>query len=128
MTARKLKNIFNLDVSVRSNQRYLNIMGWENIRTKYWQAVSLKNRRERIAFATMARHFKDQFDNSIYIDESTIQCTKNAYKMWNKPFVNESRLALQEKYAHLASVHVIRGISRRGPTELIIFKGFYDVF
>ena len=54
---------------------YLNIMGWEKIRTKYCQAVSLKNRRECIAFATMARHFKDPFDNSIFIDESTIQCT-----------------------------------------------------
>ena len=120
--------MFNLDVSVRSIQRYLNIMGQEKIRTKYCQAVSFKNRRERFALATMARHFKDPFDNSIFIDESTIQCTKNAYKMWNKPFVNETRLGLQEKYAHLASVHVIGGISRRGPTELIIFKGLNDVF
>jgi hypothetical protein len=40
------KNMFNLNVSVRSIQRYLNIMGWEKIRTKYCQAVSLKNRRQ----------------------------------------------------------------------------------
>jgi hypothetical protein len=39
LTARKLKNIFNLDVSVLSIQRYLNIMGWEKIRTKYCLAV-----------------------------------------------------------------------------------------
>ena len=61
-----------MDVSVKSIQRYLNIMGWEKIRTKYCQAISLKNRRERIAFATMARYFKDPFDNSIFIDESGI--------------------------------------------------------
>ena len=120
--------MFNLNVSTRSIQRCLNIMGWEKVRTKYCQAVSLKNRRERIAFATMADHFNDQFNNSIFIDESTIQCTKIVYKMWNKPFVHETRLGLQEKYPHLASVHVIGGISRRGATELIIFKGLNDVF
>jgi hypothetical protein len=53
--------MFNLNVSTRSIQRYLNIMGWEKVRTKYCQAVSLKNSRERIAFATMANHFNDQF-------------------------------------------------------------------
>jgi hypothetical protein len=80
LTARKLKNMFNLNVSTRSIQRCLNIMGWEKVRAKYCQAVSLKNRRERIAFATMAIHFSYQFDNSIFVDESTIQCTKNAFK------------------------------------------------
>ena len=125
LTAKKLKVMFNLEVTVRSIQRYLNIMGWQKIRTKYCQAVSQKNRLERIAFANLARYFGDKFDNSIFIDESTIQCTKNAHKMWNKPFINETRLGLQEKYSHLASVHVIGGISRKGPTELIIFKGIY---
>ena len=81
------------------------------------------NRRERIAFANLARHFKDKFNNSIFIDESTVQCTKNAHRMWNKKFINETRLGLQEKYSHLTSVHVIGGISRKGPTEIIIFKG-----
>jgi hypothetical protein len=48
--------------------------------------------------------------------------------MWNKPLLNETRLGLQENYAHLASVHVIGEISRRRPSELIIFKGLNDVF
>ena len=123
LTAKKLKNMFNLDVTERSIQRYLNIMGWEKIRTKYCQVVSLKNRKERIAFAYLARGFQDKFSNSIFIDESTVQATKNAHRIWNKPFRNETRLGLQEKYAHLTSVHVIGGISRMGATELCIFKG-----
>ena len=127
LTAKKLKFIFNLNVSVRSVQRYLNIMGWVKIRTKYCQAVSLKNRKERICFANMAKSFKDEFDNSIFIDESTVQATRNAHRMWHKPYGNETRLGLQETYSHLMSVHVIGGISRKGATELLIFNGKVDI-
>jgi hypothetical protein len=35
--------MFNLNILTRSFQRYLNIMGWEKVRTKYCQAESLKN-------------------------------------------------------------------------------------
>ena len=35
--------MFNLNISTGSFQRYLNKMGWEKVRTKYRQAVSLKN-------------------------------------------------------------------------------------
>ena len=122
LTARKLKNMFNLNVSHCTIRRYLNALGWKKIRSKYCQVVSLKNRRERIAFANSSLAFKDRFLNSIFIDESSIQATKNASKIWNKKFLNETRLGLIEKYAHLETVHVIGGISRKGPTPLIIFK------
>ena len=35
--------MFNLNISTGSFQRYLNKMGWEKVRTKYCQAVCLKN-------------------------------------------------------------------------------------
>ena len=54
-------------------------MGWVKIKTKYCQAVSLKNKKERIVFATMAKNLKDTFHNSIFIDESTVQAIKNSY-------------------------------------------------
>jgi hypothetical protein len=79
LTAKKLKFMFNLDVSVRSVQRYINIMGWVKIKTKYCQAISLKNKKERIVFATMAKNLIDTFHNSIFIDESTVQAIKNSY-------------------------------------------------
>ena len=99
--------MFNLNVSTRSIQRCLNIMGWEKVRAKYCPGVSLKNRRESIAFATMANHFNDQFDNLICIDESAIKYTRNAYKIWNKPFVHETRLGLQEKYPHFLNAFLV---------------------
>jgi hypothetical protein len=88
LTAKKLKFMFNLDVSVRSVQKYINIMGWVKIKTKYCQAISLKNKKERIVFAKMAKNLKDTFHNSIFVDESTVQATRNAHKMWHKLYAN----------------------------------------
>jgi hypothetical protein len=123
LTSKKLKNLLNLEMSERTIRRYLNALGWKKVRAKYCQIVTLKNRRERIAYAYAALAFRDKFTDSIFIDESTVQSTKNAYKIWNKPFANETRLGLIEKYAHPISVNLLGGISRRGPTPLIIFKG-----
>ncbi len=115
-------------MSHRSIRRYLNALGWKNIRSKYCQVVSKKNRLERIAFANVALAFNDKFLNSILIDESTVQSTKNAHKIWNKKFPDETRLGLIEKFSLPESVHVIVGISRRGPTPLIIFKSKFKSF
>ena len=43
-------------------------------------------------------HFETHSQIKFLIDESTVQSTKNAYKIWNKPFDNETRLGLIEKY------------------------------
>jgi hypothetical protein len=117
-------------MSERTIRRYLNTLGWKKVRAKYCQIVVLKNRTERIAYAYAALAFRDKFTDSIFIDESTVQSTKNAYKIWNKPFANETRLGLSEKYAHPISVNLLGGISRRGPTPLVIIKGIscYKIF
>ena len=122
LTSRKLKFSLNLRMSSRSIQRYLNILVWKKIRSKYCQVASFKNRLERIAFANAALTFQDKFMNSIFIDESSVQANQNANKIWNKKFPDETRLGLLEKYSHLQSVHAIGGISRKGPTPLVIFK------
>ena len=122
LTSRKLKNLLNIQASHRSIRRYLNALGWRKVKSKYCQIVSLKNRLERIAFANNALLFNDKFMNSIFIDESTVQATKNAHKIWYKPFPDETRLGLISKYAHLESVSVLGGISRKGATPLMIYK------
>jgi hypothetical protein len=60
--------------------------------------VSKINLLERIAFANVALAFNDKFLNSIFFDESTVQSTKNARKIWNKKFPDETRLGLIEKF------------------------------
>ena len=113
----------NLWVSSRTVQKYLNILGWRRVRTKYCQLVSPKNRIERFFFAKVSLEFEDKFLDSIFIDESTVQMNKNASTIWYKVISGETRLGLIGKYKHAASVHILGGISRKGPTSLVIFQG-----
>ena len=104
--------------------KYFNIMGWKKIRTKYCQFVSRKNRIERLIYADFCLSINYTYDCTIFIDESTVQASKNAHRRWYKPGLEgETRIGLVEKYTHPYSVHVIGGISRLGATELIVFKG-----
>jgi hypothetical protein len=48
----------------------------------------------------VALAFNDKFLNSIFIEESTVQSTENAHKIWNKKFPDETRLGLIEKFSH----------------------------
>ncbi len=64
----------------------------------------------------------EQFFYTIFIDESTVKATKNAARIWYRPFDDETRNGLIGRYAHGLSVHVIGGISRRGATRIAIFK------
>jgi hypothetical protein len=45
--------------------------------------------------------------NSIFIDESTVQATKNAHKIRNKKFSAETRIGSIEKYSQPQSLHDI---------------------
>ena len=72
-----LNSRLNLGSSKASVCRYLKRLGWRSIRTKFCQAVSWKNRLERQIYANMCVLYKEQFYNTIFIDESTIQVNKN---------------------------------------------------
>ena len=45
---------------------------------------------------------------------------------WFQNYSDETRRGFIPKYSHEPSVHVIGGISRRGPTSLIVFEGNMD--
>ena len=45
---------------------------------------------------------------------------------WFKPLPGETRLGLKGKFAHQFTIHVLAGISRLGPTPLVIFEGHFD--
>jgi hypothetical protein len=63
------------------------------------------------------------FDNSIFIDESTVQMNINGPMHWSRRELGEPQNGLIGRYSHQASVHVLGGISRRGATSWEIFSG-----
>ena len=69
------------------------------------------------------KQYQENFDHQIFIDETTVQSTCNAGRIWYKNLPNETRLGLIGHFKHLTSYHCIGGISRLGPTRLIVFEG-----
>lgn len=126
LTSPQLKIRLQIQASARTVQKYLNILGWKKVRTKYCQFVSVKNRIERVIFCQLCLTVRMNFDHSIFIDEVTAQMDKNGSMIWFKKDENETRLGLVGRYKHLPRVHVIAGISRRGATQVIIFEGHLD--
>ena len=86
----------------------------------------MKNRVERYIFSKFSVFSDQNYDHAIFIDECTVQANKNMRLQWFKPLPGETRIGLKGKYAHLFSLHVFAGISRRGPTQLVIFDGRFD--
>ena len=121
LSARYLKHAFNLRASTRIVQKYLRFLGWRKIRTKYCQIVSRKNRMERLIFAQLCIQHNETFDHSIFIDESKVQIQKNANTRWYRPRYGECELI--GRYKHESKINVIGGISRKGPTKLVLFDG-----
>ena len=66
------------------------------------------------------------YTDSVFIDETTRQANKNSPMQRFQNFSDVTRRGLIPKYSHEPSVYVIGGISRRGPTPLIVFEGHMD--
>ena len=125
LTVKKLKVQLVLTASVRTICRYLNILGWRKVNTKYCQIVSPVNRVKRFIFCCMAKLQNERFDDVIDIDECTVELRQCTYKTWNKPSANLLRAhgGKVGKPKHNLKVHLFGGISRKGLTPLVIFTG-----
>ena len=78
-----------------------------------------KNQIERLVYCNVLRGFNENFNDAIFIDETTIElCNLGRYR-WHKNLPNES---------HPETVHVLAGISRVGATAAVIFKGKMKAF
>ena len=116
-TAKKAKIRLNLRVSTKTVRKYLNLLGWRRVCTRFCQLVSFKNKIERVIYSKLCKITNERFDFSFFIDEYTISIDKNSkFQFYEKCFSDESRSGLKPKYKHMASIHVMGGISRRRAT------------
>ena len=83
----------------------------------------MKNRIERYVFARLAILSNERFDETIFIDECSLQARRNASKRWYRYTPGEIRLGFVGRYVHDFNFSIFAGISRQGATELIIFEG-----
>ena len=97
--------------------------GWTMGGTGYCQLVRDYNKPKRLDFAKQVIEENDDFDNVIFIDESTIIAER--YRRFSFRKLREPKKK-KLKPKHPVAVHVWAGISKHGATEICIFEGIMD--
>ena len=82
MSIKRAKNILGLRSSLWTIGKYLKKLGWRKIKTKYCQFVREINQFERVLYAHLCQASGLDFNDSIFIDETTRQCGLNAPLHW----------------------------------------------
>ena len=124
-TLRKLKEELNLFASLKTISRALHKMGWRHVLTKYCQIIRPINRLKRFIYTCMAKRFREEYDDAIFVDECTVELKVYNPKNWRKddqPLLRAAGGKLG-KPKHGFKVHLFGGISRKGLTPLIAFSG-----
>ena len=85
--------------------------------------MSHNNRTKRLIYGLTAKSFNERFEDCIFVDECTVEIRKETYKKWHKKLSSQIVNGSVGKAAHNPKINIWAGISRNGPTKLIIFKG-----
>lgn len=120
--ARRILLHFRLQLSQEKVRRLWQKLGWVQTGTKYCQLIREPNRVKQLEFSEKCLQENKQFDNVIYTDKCSVLLenhTKLSFHLkWEQPKL---------KPKDPVKVHVWAGISKRGPTELMVFEGIMYV-
>ena len=114
---------FGLQLSTEKVRHLRRKLGWVQTGTKYCQLICEPNRVKRLEFSENCLRENEQFDNVIFTDECSVLLENHSklsfHRKWEQP-------KLKGKPKHPVKVHVWAGISKRWPTELMVFEGIMD--
>ena len=96
---------------------------WKVVRTRFGPMISETNKINRKAFALKCLQSKDEFNDVIWTDESSVQLRRHADYM--RVQVGKERM-LKPQAKHALKVNVWAGISKRGATKICIFDSIMD--
>ena len=120
---RRIYERFGLAFSREKVMRLRRKLGWVQTGTKYCQLIREPNRVKRLEFSEQCLRENEQFDNVIFTDECSVLLENHSkisfHRKWEQP-------KLKGRPKHPVKVHVWAGISKRGPTRLVIFEGIMD--
>ena len=111
---------FNISISTCLIRRYRDKLGWTLSGPRYCQLIREENRVKRLEFVEKCLRDKDNFDDVIFTDESTVMMDNHGRICFRK---KNRKAQLKPKPKHPYKVHVWAGISKRGPTDILIFTG-----
>lgn len=120
---RRIYQQFGLHFSLNKVKRLRRKLGWVQTATKYCQLIREPNRVKRLEFSEKCLREGEQFDNVIFTDECSVLLENHSklsfHRKWEQP-------KLKGRPKHPVKVHVWAGISKRGPTRLVLFEGIMD--
>ena len=126
MTARKLKTMLAEkfthfpNVLLATIKRNCQECGWVCTRPHYCQLIRDDNKIKRKEWCQQQLDNDEQFEDVIFTDECTIQLDHHGRLCFRK---EKAPQILKQRAKHLAKIHIWKGISMRGATHLIMFKG-----
>ena len=129
LTARKLRNILearwpDLQVSlatIKCAQKY--DLGWIRARPKYCQLIRAASRERHLTRCKERVTEKDTFQDVIWSDECSVQFDNHGRLCFRK---KHHQRRLKPKPKHPPNVHIWGGISCRGATSVVVFKGIMN--
>lgn len=107
-------------MSVATTKRARKKLGWTRCGPRYCQMVREANRVARLQFAQECLDRGETFEDVIFTDESTIWLERHGKICFRK---EGAPAKMKPKSKHPFKVNIWAGISKRGPTPILIFTG-----
>lgn len=109
-------------MSLSTVLRSRHLLGWTFRGSKYCQLIRSVNKEKRLQWAVehLPEVQEDGFDDVIWTDEASVQLEshrRHSFRKKGEPAV------LKPRPKHPTKVHVWAGISKKGPTPIVIFEG-----
>ena len=125
LTSRQLRDMLRskypgLSMSLSTVERARRDLGWVITTPKYCQLIREGNKHKRLEWCQRMVQTNEQFEDVIFTDESSVQLDSHRKRCYRKR--SEPR-KLKARPKHPLKVHVWGGISKRGPTGIVIFTG-----
>lgn len=108
---------------IRTIQRWRRKLGWRFCGSKYCQSIRIPNVQARYVWAEAISAEMNkgyEFEDVIFTDESKIQLNRHSRKSHRRL---GCKIKLKGRHKHPTSVFVWAGISKKGPTDIVIFDG-----
>ena len=114
---------FELQFSQEKVRHLRQKLGWVQTGTKYCQLIREPNRVKQLELSEKCLWENEHFNNVISTDKCSVLLENHSrpsfHHKWEQP-------KCKGKPKHLMRVHAWAGISKRGPTELMMFEGIVD--
>ncbi len=112
-------------ISLSAILRSRTMLGWTFRGSKYCQLIRHENKFKRFQWAMQNFYeaLTGGFENVIWTDGATVQLESHRRHSYRK---KGERATLKPQAKHPTKVHVWAGISKKGPTPIVIFEGIMD--